>query len=140
MTQQHTLTTRIWAELFLLALIWGGVFLAARLALDEVPFVTSVAHRVFWATLILWGYVCARGLAVPRSPRVWGALLVMGCLNNVIPFSLMAWGQLHIPSGLRPCSIRPLNFVPVSGHWGTLSLSMKGAPNGTPSTEVYGRV
>ena len=35
---------------------------------------------------------------------------------------------------------RKLNFVPVSGHWGTLPLSMKGAPNGTPSTEVYGRV
>jgi drug/metabolite transporter (DMT)-like permease len=24
----------------------------------------------------------------------------MGVLNNVIPFSLMAWGQLYIPSGL----------------------------------------
>ena len=100
MTQQRTLSTGVWAELFLLALIWGGVFLAVRLALDEVPFVTSVAHRVFWAAVILWGYVWARGLAVPRSARVWGALLVMGCLNNVIPFSLMAWGQLHIPSGL----------------------------------------
>ena len=33
-----------------------------------------------------------------------------------------------------------LNFVPVSGHWGTLPLSMKGAPNGTTSTELYGRL
>ncbi len=33
-----------------------------------------------------------------------------------------------------------MNFVPVSGHWGTLPLSMKEAPNGTPSTELYGRV
>ena len=32
--------------------------------------------------------------------RVWGAFLVMGCLNNVIPFSLMAWGQLSIETGL----------------------------------------
>ena len=24
----------------------------------------------------------------------------MGLLNNVIPFSLLAWGQLHIPTGL----------------------------------------
>ncbi|MCF2905500.1 DMT family transporter [Octadecabacter sp. CECT 8868] len=100
MTAQRTISTRIWAELFLLALIWGGVFLAVRLALDEVPFVTSVAHRVFWAALILWGYVLARGLIVPRDLRTWGALLIMGCLNNVIPFSLMAWGQLHIESGL----------------------------------------
>jgi len=39
-------------------------------------------------------------LPLPREPRIWAAFLVMGLLNNVIPFSLMAWGQLHIPSGL----------------------------------------
>ena len=33
-----------------------------------------------------------------------------------------------------------VNFVPVSGHWGTLPLSVKGAPNGTTSTEIYGRL
>ena len=84
----------------MLALIWGGVFLTVRLALDEVPFMTSVAHRGFWAAIILWIYVWLRGLSVPRDRRTWIALLVMGCLNNVIPFSLMAWGQLHIESGL----------------------------------------
>lgn len=61
---------------------------------------TSVAHRVFWAALLLWVYVLLRGLPVPRDPQVWGALFVMGLLNNVIPFSLMAWGQLYIPTGL----------------------------------------
>ena len=100
MTQQRTLSSRTWAELFLLALIWGGVFLAIRLALDDVPFVNSVAHRVFWAALLLWGYVWLRKLPVPTDARTWGALLVMGILNNALPFSLMAWGQLHIESGL----------------------------------------
>lgn len=100
MTLQRTITSRTWAELFLLALIWGAVFLAIRLALDEVAFVTTVAHRVFWAALLLWGYVWLRGLAIPRDARTWGALIVMGLLNNAIPFSLMAWGQLYIPSGL----------------------------------------
>ena len=33
-----------------------------------------------------------------------------------------------------------VNFVPVPGHWGTLPLSMKGAPNGTTSTEIYRRL
>jgi len=37
---------------------------------------------------------------VPRTPRIWGAFLIMGLLNNAIPFSLMAWGQLYIDSGL----------------------------------------
>jgi len=59
-----------------------------------------VAHRVGWAALILWGVVALRRLPLPRDPRIWGAFLVMGLLNNVIPFSLMAWGQLHIETGL----------------------------------------
>ncbi|CUH39372.1 putative DMT superfamily transporter inner membrane protein [Jannaschia seosinensis] len=91
---------RAWAELALLSLIWGGSFLAVRVALDEIPFVTSVAFRVGLAAAALWALVLARGLPVPRQPRIWAALLVMGGLNNVIPFSLMAWGQLHIESGL----------------------------------------
>jgi len=100
MTDQRSLSTQVWAELFLLGLIWGGRFLAIRLALNEVNVMTSVAHRVFWAALILWVYVALRRLPVPRDPKVWFALFVMGLLNNVIPYSLMAWGQLHIPTGL----------------------------------------
>ncbi|MCY4333819.1 MAG: DMT family transporter [Litoreibacter sp.] len=100
MTTQKTLTTRAWGELLLLSAIWGASFLSIRVALDEVPFVTSVAHRVVWAAIILWAYILIRRLPLPADPRIWGAFLVMGILNNVIPFSLMAWGQLHIETGL----------------------------------------
>ena len=33
-----------------------------------------------------------------------------------------------------------VNFVPVAGHWGTLPQSVKGAPNGTTSTQLYRRL
>ncbi|MCK0166918.1 DMT family transporter [Jannaschia sp. S6380] len=91
---------RAWGELILLSFIWGGSFLSIRIALDEIPFVTSVAFRVGLAALVLWAYVLLRRLPVPRAPRIWLALGVMGLLNNVLPFSLMAWGQLHIETGL----------------------------------------
>lgn len=94
------MTARAWAELGLLSLIWGASFLAIRTALDEIPFVTSVAYRVGVAALVLWAWVALRRLPLPRQPRLWGALLVMGLLNNAIPFTLMAWGQLHIETGL----------------------------------------
>lgn len=100
MAPQKSLTARAWAELMLLSLIWGGSFLSIRIALDEVPVVTSVAHRVFWAALVLWAYVLIFRLPVPRAPRIWAAFLVMGLLNNAIPFGLMAWAQLHIETGL----------------------------------------
>ena len=100
MSNARIISTRSWVELLILAFIWGGSFLAIRLALNEVSVVTSVAHRVFWAALILWGYVAIARLPVPRDPGIWLGFFVMGLLNNVIPFSLMAWGQLYIPTGL----------------------------------------
>lgn len=100
MRQSKTISPLAWALLALLALIWGGSFLSIRIALDEVGVFTSVAHRTGWAMCLLWGYVWLRALPVPREIGVWGSFLIMGLLNNVIPFSLMAWGQLTIESGL----------------------------------------
>jgi len=97
---ERTISTQSWGLLALLALIWGASFLSIRIALDEVPPLTAVAHRVGWATLVLWVYVLVRKLPLPRGPHIWIGFLGMGLLNNVIPFSLMAWGQLYIPSGL----------------------------------------
>ncbi|MGP6088315.1 DMT family transporter [Antarctobacter jejuensis] len=97
---QTSISPRAWAELILLGLIWGGSFLAIRTALDEIGPLTSVLFRTGIAALVLWPIVLLRGTAIPRTVRIWGALLGMGLLNNVIPFTLMAWGQLHIPSGL----------------------------------------
>ena len=97
---QKTISSRAWVELLLLAFIWGGSFLSIRIALDEIGPLTAVAHRTGWAMLILWTYVIIRRLVLPTNWRVWAAFLVMGLLNNVIPFSLMAWGQLHIETGL----------------------------------------
>jgi drug/metabolite transporter (DMT)-like permease len=40
------------------------------------------------------------GRHIPADPSLWGAFFVMGLLNNVIPFSLIFWGQTQIASGL----------------------------------------
>ncbi|WP_300520386.1 DMT family transporter [Aliiroseovarius sp.] len=99
MTQQD-MSARAWAELFLLGLIWGGVFLATRVALDEISVLHAVAHRVGWAAVILWVYVLVRRLPLPTDARTWAAFAVMGALNNLVPFSLLNWSQLYIESGL----------------------------------------
>ncbi|KIN72310.1 DMT family transporter [Sulfitobacter guttiformis] len=96
----RTISTTAWLLMLALAGLWGASFLSIRIALDEVPPLTAVAHRVFWATLLLWVYVIVRGHAVPRGRRIWVGFAGMGLLNNVVPFFLMAWGQLHIPTGL----------------------------------------
>ena len=100
MTQQITISARAWAELSLLSLIWGGVFLAVSLALRDVGVFTLVAFRVGGGALVLWAYILLRRFPIPKSAKTWGAFLVMGLLNNVLPFSLIAWGQLRIDIGL----------------------------------------
>ena len=100
MIDQKSLSGRAWAEMMLLAMIWGGSFLSIRVALDEITPLTSVAHRTTWAMLVLWVVIAAMRIPLPRDPKIWFSFLVMGLLNNVIPFTLMAWGQLHIESGL----------------------------------------
>lgn len=86
--------------MLLLAAIWGASFVAVRIALDEIGPMTAVAHRVGWAMVALWIVILAMRLPIPRDPKTWLGFLGMGLLNNVIPFGLMAWGQLHIESGL----------------------------------------
>ncbi len=100
MTHQKTLSARTWGELVLLGVIWGASFLSIRIALDTIPVMTTVFHRVFWAALVLWILILLQRTEVPTNPRVWGAFLVMGLLNNALPFTLMAWGQLHVDTGL----------------------------------------
>lgn len=83
-----------------LALVWGGTFFFAEIALEQVPPLTITLIRVALATPFLLVVVWRKSIALPRSLRVWAAYFVMGALNNAIPFSLIFWGQTQIESGL----------------------------------------
>lgn len=91
---------REWLLLLVLSLLWGGSFFFVGVAVKELPPFTIVALRVMLAAIILWLVVAVTRLKVSWSPRVWLAFLVMGLLNNVIPFSLIVSGQKEIESGL----------------------------------------
>ena len=97
---QLSISPRAWALLVLLSLIWGSSFLTTTMLVETLAPLHVVTHRVLWAAVFLWAYVLVRRLALPRSPAIWGALLVMGALNNVVPFTLQAYAQTTIESGL----------------------------------------
>lgn len=86
--------------LMVLAIIWGGSFFLAAIALREMPPITITLFRVVLALPALALFIWIKGLALPRSLTIWGAYLVMGALNNAIPFSLIFWSQTQITSGL----------------------------------------
>ncbi len=89
-----------WLRLCLLSLLWGGSFFFNELALLEVRPFTLVLCRVGIAALCLHLLVQARGLRLPSSPRLWAGFALLAVLNNLLPFSLIAWGQTRIDSGL----------------------------------------
>jgi drug/metabolite transporter (DMT)-like permease len=89
-----------WAMLSALSLIWGGSFLFNALALRGFSPITITALRVSIGAACLWLVILAMGYAVPRDPRVWFNFLVMGIINNAIPFTLIVWGQQYITLGL----------------------------------------
>lgn len=100
MPQQTRLTPDSFADMALLGTLWGGSFFAVAIALREMGPLTVVAHRVFWAALALWALAAWRGLTPPRDAAAWVGFAVMGLLNNIVPFGLLAWAQLQVESGL----------------------------------------
>ncbi len=89
-----------WGILLALAVIWGGAFLFIGVAVREVPPITYVWLRLGIATGALWLFLWWRGIKAMLPPSVWGSMLVLSLLNNVIPFLLFGWGQTQIASGL----------------------------------------
>jgi len=96
----HQMNIKEWGLLLFLSLIWGGSFFFIEVAVKELTPLTIVLGRVGLASIFLLFFVYARGLRMPGISKIWGSFLLMGILNNVIPFSLIVWGQTHIQSSL----------------------------------------
>jgi drug/metabolite transporter (DMT)-like permease len=116
-----------WLLLVALSVLWGGSFFFAEVALADLRPLTVVLGRVGLAAIALNLMVRARGLRMPTSYRAWGAFLLMGGLNNLIPFSLIFWGQTEIASGLASIlnATTPL-FTVVLAHFLTRDERMTG--------------
>ena len=91
---------RVWIWLLALSVLWGGSFFFAKVAIGELGPLTVVFARVGLAALALNIVVVMTGASLFRPGAPWSAYFGMGLLNNVLPFSLIFWGQTEIASGL----------------------------------------
>lgn len=107
-----------WALLFALSLLWGGSFFFVGVAVEGLPPFTIVALRVGLAALVLHVFLLATGHRIPLDGKVWLAFFGMGFINNLVPFSLIVWGQTHIASGLASIlnATTPM-FSLLVAHW-----------------------
>lgn len=86
--------------LITLSVLWGGSFFFNGVGVKELPPLTLVVGRVSLAAITLFIVMRALGLKMPGNRSVWLAFFVMGLLNNVVPFTLIVWGQVHVASGV----------------------------------------
>src|SRR4051812_36429155 len=96
----RTMSGSDWLLLVILSILWGGSFFFAKIAVAALPPLTVVLARVVIAAAALHLLVIATGQRMPGDLRLWRDFLLMGLLNNAIPFSLIFWGQKEIASGL----------------------------------------
>ncbi|OCW58653.1 ABC transporter permease [Hoeflea olei] len=89
-----------WGFLMLLGLIWGGSFFFARIAVQHVPPMTLVLVRVSLAALALHLIFFRLPDFYRTLAANWRQLLVLGLINNAIPFTLIFLGQTRIGAGL----------------------------------------
>jgi drug/metabolite transporter (DMT)-like permease len=92
--------TSDWLLLVLLSVLWGATYFFIAVANPEVPPFTLVLGRVALAALALAPLVFLLGERLPATAAGWWPFVVQAVINNVIPFSLMVYGQLRIASGL----------------------------------------
>lgn len=89
-----------WSLIFLLALLWGGSFFFYKVLVATIPPFTVVLGRVGLAAMALNLFLLSKRDRLTCEPGLWGKLLLLGALNNVIPFSAIAFGETLIPSGV----------------------------------------
>lgn len=94
-----------WALLIALGVIWGGSFATTGAAVRELPPLTVAAARlaIGAALLIPLSFLVGGGMPSIRTDqgrRLWLAALGCAFFANAAPFTLLAWAQTEISSGL----------------------------------------
>jgi drug/metabolite transporter (DMT)-like permease len=86
-----------------LAAIWGASYLFIKVAVRDFPPATMIELRLSVAGILLALFLVARigwrnALRELRAAGWWG--FAIGIVNGAIPFTLIAWGEKHIDSGI----------------------------------------
>lgn len=86
--------------LLILASLWGSSYLFTKIAVTEIPPLTLIALRVGGASVFLLAILAVRRLSLPRDAATWRRLALLSLFNSTGAWSILAWGQQHVSSGL----------------------------------------
>lgn len=107
-----------WFLLMLTAATFASSLFFNHIIVAQVPPITLAALRALLACPVAWLIMRSMGQSFPPGNQDRRALVVAGLALVVIPFSAIAWGQQHIPSGLGGIlyGVMPL-FTMVAAHF-----------------------
>lgn len=99
-----------------LAAIWGSSFLFIKVGVRELHPLYVTLGRAGAGALTALILVAVMRHRLPRDPKVWGHLFVLGALGVAIPFTLFGYGELRIPSILAGIwnGTTPLFVLPIA--------------------------
>jgi drug/metabolite transporter (DMT)-like permease len=88
-----------WLLFALLGFLWGSSYIFIKIGVDAglTPFVL-VSLRLLIGLAVLAAVVAAHREPLPRSPKMYGHLLVLGAFSVAIPFFLITWAERHVDS------------------------------------------
>jgi len=89
-----------WVLFGLLGVFWGSSYLFIKIGVETLPTFTLIAGRLGIGTLLIGTVLLAARERLPREPRMYGHLVVLACVNIVVPFTLITWGEQSIDSAL----------------------------------------
>jgi drug/metabolite transporter (DMT)-like permease len=85
--------TRELVLLVALATLWGASYTFIKIGVESIPPLTLIAARTLIAGVLVMALIHARGMRLPRDTTMWKNFLIQACLNSVVPFTLIAWGE-----------------------------------------------
>jgi drug/metabolite transporter (DMT)-like permease len=91
------------APLLALAAIWGASYLFIKVGVRDFAPTTLIALRMLIAAVPLFGLLWMSMGFRPAVSQVRAASrdgLVLGIISGALPFTLIAWGEKHIDSGV----------------------------------------
>ncbi len=122
------------AMLGLLALLWGSSYTLIAVAVRDIPPLTLIAARVSIAAGLLLAVLHWRRERLPRDARTWRMLLLQAFFNSIGAWTILAWGQQHVDSGLASV----LNSTsPIFVFLFVAVLSRDGKPNGIKAIGAF---
>jgi drug/metabolite transporter (DMT)-like permease len=79
--------------------LWGGTFLAIRIAVLEIPPLFTAGVRFFLAGVLLYGFMRLRGHARPSLVE-WRNLALIGLLMFVLTYGPLFWAEQYVTSSM----------------------------------------